>query len=164
MLKTFLRNLSELFGVENNFFADYIKLENSQIQVLNRHALTKALHTSPNAFVQSKEYFQANCLNMLDFLEWYNLLDCQLLVKSIEIYASCFLEEWNTNVHDFKSVSIYVPKLLFVTRLFNFIFSCQALQSILLTNSTILQHGQFFHLEPISRLSMNKFATSFWGE
>ena len=42
---------------------------------------------------------------MLEFLRWYNLLDCQVLTKAIEKYARGFLEVWTINIHHFKSVS-----------------------------------------------------------
>ena len=42
---------------------------------------------------------------MLEFLRWYNLLDCHLLTESIKKYSDGFLDNWGTNIHEFKSVS-----------------------------------------------------------
>ena len=72
---------------------------------LDRLRLGLILHTSPERFLKSKEYFDENCTTMLDYLRWYNLLDCRLLCHAIEKYAKGFLDEWDTNVHEFKSVS-----------------------------------------------------------
>ena len=35
--------------------------------------LSKKLHTCPNKYEISKQYFELNCLTMLDFLKDYNL-------------------------------------------------------------------------------------------
>ena len=96
-----------LFAVNEDYFAEYLLIENAEFRILNKDALLKVLHTSPNAYIQSRNYFESECQNMLDFIRWYNLLDCHLLVKSIEVYAASFLEEWDTNVHEFKSVSFF---------------------------------------------------------
>ena len=65
--------------------------------------------------VESIEYFESNCSTMLEFLRWYNLLDCHLLLKAIEKYANGYLQDWETNIHNFKSVSF--------SRIFIFILS-----------------------------------------
>ena len=63
------------------------------------------LHTSPSRYLKSLEHFDDECTNMIQFLRWYNLLDCHLLCEAIAKYSRGFVEEWDTNVHDFKSVS-----------------------------------------------------------
>ena len=77
----------------------------------DHNELRRILHTSPVRFLRSREYFDENCSTMLEFLRWYNLLDCRVLEKAITKYADGFLTQWQTNVHEFKSVSVLILKM-----------------------------------------------------
>ena len=100
----FFRDLLDLFGSETDIFQNLVKFENGQILITNEKGMTEFLHTSPKRYFLSKEKFDLDCRNMLDFIRWYNLLDCHLLAKAIESYAQGFRDAWRVNVHDFKSV------------------------------------------------------------
>ena len=91
--------------MEPNTLDGIVGIRNGTLICMDRSALGRILHTSPERYLKSKEYFEENCSTMLDFLRWYNLLDCRLLCKAIEKYAKGFLDEWQTNVHEFMSVS-----------------------------------------------------------
>ena len=90
----------EPFSLEN-----LIRIEHKKMIIIDNRALSTLLHTCPSRFQLSRKYFEESCSTMLEFLRWYNLLDCHLLCKAIEIFAEGFLK-WNTNVHSFKSVSL----------------------------------------------------------
>ncbi|CAG5111063.1 Oidioi.mRNA.OKI2018_I69.chr2.g5399.t1.cds [Oikopleura dioica] len=56
-------------------------------------------HTSIDKYTASREYFDDKCKSMVDFLKEYNLLDCRLLLKSINAYAEGFLQEYGIDIH-----------------------------------------------------------------
>ena len=109
------RDLAVLFSTDEKTFCEFVSIENQTITIINRDKLSEFLHTSPEKFLASKEKFEADCENMLEFLRWYNLVDCRLLTESIKKYAKGFLEEWGINIHLYKSVRKYE---IFVTLIF----------------------------------------------
>ena len=96
-----------MFGVTFDFFAGCAEINKGSLKILDKNGLAKLLHTSPECYLESKMYFNENCYNMLDFLKWYNILDCKLLSEAIQRYAQGFLSDWKTNIHMFKSVSFF---------------------------------------------------------
>ena len=99
-------DLEALFRVNEGFFQNLVEIRNLQLVILNKPGLLQILHTSPARYVASHEYYERNCTNMLEFLAWYNILDCKLLADAIERYADGFLTDWKTNIHQFMSVSL----------------------------------------------------------
>ena len=92
-----------------------IRIERIEVTVIDKRALAALLHTCPSRFLLSKKYFDESCTTMLEFLRWYNLLDCHLLSRAIKIFGEGFLK-WQTNVHSFKSVSfLFVIKYFVIT-------------------------------------------------
>ena len=88
--------------------AGVVEISPDSFDCHDRSELRRILHTSPVRYLKSKDYFENHCSTMMEFLRWYNLLDCELLVQAITKYADGFLTEWQTNVHEFKSVSIQI--------------------------------------------------------
>ena len=84
-----------------------IAVKNNELIIKNREKLGEFLHTSPKKYFLSKKKFEDDCENMLEFLRWYNIVDCRLLTECIKKYAKGFRDEWNINIHLFKSVSIF---------------------------------------------------------
>ena len=82
-----------------------VRIDNGRIFISNRQELMDVLHTSVGKFLRSKREFD-KCSTMLEFLRWYNALDCQLLCFAIKNFAAGFLDDWQTNIHRFKSVSL----------------------------------------------------------
>ena len=85
-----------------------VRIENEAISITERNELMNVLHTSVEKFLRSKREFD-KCSTMLEFFRWYNALDCQLLCFAIKNFAAGFLEDWQTNIHRFKSVSQISP-------------------------------------------------------
>ena len=99
-----LLDVEEFFGWRPAFLKDVFSVSQGKVIVEDSCKLSDCLETSPTRFAASKWYFEENCVTMLDFLEWYNLIDCKLLSASIEKYAEGFLQSWNVNVHEFISL------------------------------------------------------------
>ena len=100
-----IRDIENFFSLENLSLEFLIRIENGEVVVIDKLTLSKTLHTSLKKFLRSKAEFE-KCLTMLEFLRWYNLLDCDLLYRAIKNFAAGFLKDWNTNIHRFKSVSL----------------------------------------------------------
>ena len=106
MINKSFREIETLFGFPQSTLDSLIRIQNDEVYVSDQSNLSRFLHTCPTRFRISKEYFEANCSTMLEFLRWYNLLDCHVLCQAIEKYADGFLTDWRTNIHGFKSVSL----------------------------------------------------------
>ena len=91
--------------MREEFFGEFLELDNLSLKILNKSEFARILHTSPAQYRAALKYFEEKCTNMLEFLRWYNLLDCHLLTESIKKYSAGFLDNWGTNIHEFKSVS-----------------------------------------------------------
>ena len=83
------------------------------LKISDADSLAAQLHTSPEKYEASAQTFTENCSNMMDYLESYNLLDCELLMKSIQNYAAGFQEDWNINIHDSMSLPGFAEKLCY---------------------------------------------------
>ena len=75
-----------------------------QIDDDGEEVLEKFLHISPKAYEESKIYFRNNCETMAQYLEYYNMLDVELLMKSIDMYSEGFYTQWGINIHQFLSL------------------------------------------------------------
>ena len=134
------RDIEKLFQFEECTLDSLIRIENGNLVASDSKGLARLLHTCPSRFLLSSEYFENNCSTMLDFIRWYNLLDCHLLCQAIEKYAAGFLDDWNTNIHSFRSVSLTHIQFLTESLVFlsiSTIFSCRGLLKALRMNSII---------------------------
>ena len=104
-MKKYFSELDTLFCSDIGTFLSMVEIRDQMLVILDEAKLHQFLHTSPKKFLLSKDYFERNCTTMLEYLRWYNLLDCHLLAESIRRYADGFLEVWKINIHRFKSVS-----------------------------------------------------------
>ena len=93
--------------IENYYFCEAIpeiSIEDGVLVITDENSLMERLHTSPAKYEESLKEFELNCSTMLDYLERYNLRDCELLEKSIKKYAGGFLKDWNINIHESMSL------------------------------------------------------------
>ena len=108
-------DIEALFQMESGILDEVVEIRRAVVDgeleaeflCRDRVKLRRILHTSPVRFLRSRDYFEKNCTTMLEFLRWYNLLDCRVLEKAITKYADGFLTQWQTNVHEFMSVSFF---------------------------------------------------------
>ena len=108
-----LFNVEEFFGWPTLFLKDVFSISCGKVLVEDGSRVTQYLHTSPSRYAASKDYFESHCISMLDYLEAYNMLDCKLLIQSIENYAEGFLTEWGMNIHDCISLPTLAQRLAF---------------------------------------------------
>ena len=99
-----LLDVEDFFGWDPATLKHVFTITDGNVNLNDAETFRKNLHSSPKCYAASKRYFDANCVSMLDFLEWYNMLDCRLLSASIENYTQGFLDEWGVNVHEFISL------------------------------------------------------------
>ena len=97
--------MESYLSMEQNSLEFLVRIEKGAIFVIDQTSLAGLLHTDLKKFLRSKKQFET-CVTMLDFIRWYNLLDCDLLCRAIKNFAAGFLQDWNTNIHQFKSVSL----------------------------------------------------------
>ena len=90
-----------------------LKILNGLLVLEEGNNLLKQLHTSPEKYEESLKEFELNCSTMLDFLERYNIRDCELLRESIARYSAGFLEDWNVNIHDSMSLPGFAEKMCY---------------------------------------------------
>ena len=108
-----LFDVEDFFGWPTGFLRDTFTVLAQNVIIDDSSKIVTLLHTSPNKYAASKDYFDSNCINMLDYLEFYNSLDCELLIQSIEKYTEGFISLWNVNVHDFISLPSLAQYLAF---------------------------------------------------
>ena len=78
-----------------------------------KKVLEEFIHTSPKSYEESFEYFQNNCESMADYLNYYNMLDVDILMASIDLYSQGFFDQWGINVHHSLSLPGIAEKLAY---------------------------------------------------
>ena len=136
------RDIENFLSLEKFSLESLARIQNERVVVTDKIAMSKVLHTSLRKFLRSKAEFE-KCLTMLDFLRWYNLLDCELLYRAIKNFAAGFLKDWNTNIHRFKSVSSHL--LGIILNYFKILISCPGSRSTSHTNTTMKKRVLFIH-------------------
>ena len=63
--------------------------------------ILKKLLVSPLAYEQSRLLFDQKCSSMVEYLKFYNLLDTQILLQSIQTYAEGFMD-WNLDIYQLR--------------------------------------------------------------
>ena len=106
-------DVEDYFGWPTGFLRNAFSFSNERVLVEDSSELLCHLHTSPSRYAASLDYFRTRCVNMINYLEYYNMLDCKLLILSIEKYAEGFLAEWGINVHECISLPTLAQKLAF---------------------------------------------------
>ena len=61
--------------------------------------LKDIIFVSPHSYEVSKDHFNKSCSNMIDYLEFYNNIDADLLIRSIDVYTAGFMKDWKINIH-----------------------------------------------------------------
>jgi len=107
----------DYFGIPSKEFTDS-ELQQSICPKNKSEILLQYLKMCPKKYVEIKSNFDTRIQNgswssMMDQLEIYNLLDCQLLQEAWEKYTDLFYEEFQVDAQEYMSLSQLAQSILF---------------------------------------------------
>ena len=111
-----LRDIEIYYGFTENSLSQHYELLEEKLAEITGDGfdfLSKKLHTSPRKYEISKFDFDSKYVNMMEYLEQYNLDDCRLLSQSIDKYSAGFLQDWKVNVHSSMSLPGVAEKIAY---------------------------------------------------
>ena len=83
-LDEFLQMAEKYFGLSDGDLKNHVTMHDDELDftVDFDEKFYRVFNISPKAYEESKEFFDTNCKNMLDYLSHYNLIDCRWVYYS----------------------------------------------------------------------------------